>query len=227
VDDLCGIETYLDFIAITGDLTEDGKLESYQGLKELLSVISVPVLVIPGNHDSREPFREVFPPLAHHGNTERLDYCRDLGDTRVIGIDSVDDGKTTGKLMPAQLSWLRTSLTKEPSPVHTIVMVHHPPFSTGRSEFDALSNLDCAAELANILSKQSSVTLLCGHVHRPYQVDWAGAACFIAGSPSCQLSADPPFGDAPLRLVDEPYTYFLHSLDSNGDRIVSTRYVNP
>ncbi|MFK7996397.1 MAG: metallophosphoesterase, partial [Granulosicoccus sp.] len=47
VDDLCGIETYLDFIAITGDLTEDGKLESYQGLKELLSVISVPVLVIP------------------------------------------------------------------------------------------------------------------------------------------------------------------------------------
>lgn len=227
VDDLCRIEKYLDFITITGDLTEDGKLESYQGLKEMLSVLSVPLFVIPGNHDSREAFREIFPTPAYNSGELRLDFCQDIGDAQIIGIDSVDPGKTTGKLTPAQLSWLTTSLNEKRQSAHTIILIHHPPFSTGRSEFDALSNLDCTARLADILENQTRVTLLCGHVHRPIQAVWADAVCYIAGSPSCQLSADPPFGNAPLQLVDEPYTYFLHSLDHNGNRVVSTRYVKP
>lgn len=226
VDDLCHVESYLDFIAITGDLTEDGKLASYRGLKDLLSAISVPVLLIPGNHDSRDAFRDVFPPPADTYNVESGDYFLDIGEARIIGIDSVDIGKTTGKLAQAQLSWLETTLSTEDGSRHIVVMIHHPPFSTGRSEFDAVSNLIGTAELASIIRNQSRVTLLCGHVHRPYQAVWAGAACFIAGSPSCQLSADPPFGQAPLRLVDEPYAYFLHTICRNGNRTVGTRYVN-
>jgi 3',5'-cyclic AMP phosphodiesterase CpdA len=157
---------------------------------------------------------------------ERLDYFEDIADARIIGIDSVDAGKVTGKLIPAQLEWLDATLSAAPDSHQKIVMIHHPPFSTGLSRYDALSNLPLTAELADIVARHDKVSLLCGHVHRPYQAVWSGAACFIAGSPACQLSADPPYGHTPLHLVDEPYAYFLHGLDHQGTHVVSTRYVN-
>ena len=41
-----------DLVVATGDLTERGDAASYERLAALLSPLSVPILVLPGNHDS-------------------------------------------------------------------------------------------------------------------------------------------------------------------------------
>ena len=45
---------------VTGDLVDHGEPEEYEQLRHLLGQLSMPVFVIPGNHDAREPLREAF-----------------------------------------------------------------------------------------------------------------------------------------------------------------------
>ena len=61
---------YLDvsptFIVVSGDLTENGSAESYEGVKGALQELGgehtdTPVLVGLGNHDDRTTFRRVVP----------------------------------------------------------------------------------------------------------------------------------------------------------------------
>ena len=44
-----------DVAVITGDLVDHGEPAEYEHLRALLSPLAMPVFVIPGNHDAREP----------------------------------------------------------------------------------------------------------------------------------------------------------------------------
>ena len=47
----------LDAILVSGDLSEDGSLESYHTFKEIIGRLEAPLYVIPGNHDVRTDAR--------------------------------------------------------------------------------------------------------------------------------------------------------------------------
>ena len=49
-----------DVTVVTGDLVDHGEPDEYEQLRHLLAPLSMPVFVIPGNHDAREPLREAF-----------------------------------------------------------------------------------------------------------------------------------------------------------------------
>src|SRR5262249_19879876 len=49
-----------DVAVITGDLVHHGEPAEYEHLRTLLSPLAMPVFVIPGNHDAREPLRAAF-----------------------------------------------------------------------------------------------------------------------------------------------------------------------
>src|ERR1700732_1745484 len=49
-----------DVTVVTGDLVDHGEPNEYEQLRHLLAPLSMPVFVIPGNHDAREPLREAF-----------------------------------------------------------------------------------------------------------------------------------------------------------------------
>lgn len=49
-----------DCILITGDLVEHGRPEEYELLREVLDPIPVPVYVMTGNHDDRDPLLDAF-----------------------------------------------------------------------------------------------------------------------------------------------------------------------
>ena len=46
-----------DIIVATGDLTDFGRPEEYELLRELLAPLGKPIYLIPGNHDEREKYR--------------------------------------------------------------------------------------------------------------------------------------------------------------------------
>src|SRR4051812_7645603 len=54
-----------DMVVISGDLADTPAPEEYEHLKRLLAPLDLPFVCIPGNHDSREQMRAVFPRQAH------------------------------------------------------------------------------------------------------------------------------------------------------------------
>ena len=225
VDDLSRIEKHIDFISITGDLTQVGDLDSCRGLKTLLDRLTIPVYVVPGNHDLRGPFRDVFGASNIETSDAALDYAYSFGKVQVLGFDTMIEGEVSGRISETQLARLQINLNSEAFS-HTVVSMHHPPFPTKHSDFDAMGLMEGVDELgAMIGSAKSKVILLCGHVHRPYQAVWNGANCYISGGPPFQIGSSFCFGDSELDVVDEPYAYFIHSIDQRGDHVVGTRYV--
>ena len=49
-----------DVVLATGDLVHAGGIEEYAMLRQLLAELSMPVYLVPGNHDDRGNLRKVF-----------------------------------------------------------------------------------------------------------------------------------------------------------------------
>src|SRR5271156_213935 len=75
VAEINGLDPLPDVAVVTGDLVDHGEPPEYEHLRALLAPLAMPVFVIPGNHDAREPLRDAF----------RTDgYFSDDGDLRYV-----------------------------------------------------------------------------------------------------------------------------------------------
>ena len=48
----------LDAVLVSGDISDDGSAESYIHARAELGRLGLPLYVVPGNHDAREPMRQ-------------------------------------------------------------------------------------------------------------------------------------------------------------------------
>jgi 3',5'-cyclic AMP phosphodiesterase CpdA len=140
---------------------------------EVLRRTGVPYLMAPGNHDQyhradREDFARFFGYGDQEGrSTERLWYSVDAAGWRFIVLDSGTDLFGDGDPMQpggAQLGWLEERLADaERSELHVIVMVHVPPYSSGREEGAAPWLRERLAE--GVLFRYPVALVVSGHVH--------------------------------------------------------------
>jgi 3',5'-cyclic-AMP phosphodiesterase len=202
-----------DAVLVTGDLVDFGIVEEYRHLATLLEPLTIPVYLMVGNHDDRAALREVFTaPYLHDDRTvgEFVQYAFDLGDMRIIALDSQVPHDSPGTLCDARLAWLEAQLDQARGrPV--IVALHHPPFATGIGHMDDMA-LDpvAASKLEALISSHPNVErVLCGHVHRPVHTRFGGTIASIAPSTAHQVVLDLS-ADAPSAWVMEPGAYVLH-----------------
>ena len=202
-----------DAVLVTGDLVDFGTVEEYRHLATLLEPLTIPVYLMVGNHDDRAALREVFTaPYLHDDRTvgEFVQYAFDLGDMRIIALDSQVPHDSPGTLCDARLAWLEAQLDQARGrPV--IVALHHPPFATGIGHMDDMA-LDpvAASKLEALISRHPNVgRVLCGHVHRPVHTRFGGTIASIAPSTAHQVVLDLS-ADAPSAWVMEPGAFALH-----------------
>jgi 3',5'-cyclic AMP phosphodiesterase CpdA len=196
-------------VVVTGDLVATGADAEYEHLRELLSPLAMPVYLIPGNHDAREPMRRVF---AHHGylplEGRFLHYVIEDHALRLVALDTVVPGEPGGALCPERLEWLAARLREAPHRP-TVILMHHPPIETGIVHMDGM-NCAGAEPLGAIIARHPQVErILCGHVHRPIQVRWNGTIVSIGPSPAFQVALDLDPG-APACWIEEPPAYQVH-----------------
>jgi 3',5'-cyclic-AMP phosphodiesterase len=215
-----------DVVLITGDLTDCGLPEEYDILRALLARLSMPVFVVPGNHDRRENMRAA---LAGHmpncDDPEYLHYVVDDFPVRLIGLDTILPGKSAGALCGPRLAFLDSALAAAPEKP-TLVFMHHPPFITGVDHMDALRLGEGAEAFAEILGRHAQVqNVLCGHVHRKIVTRVGHAICSAAPSVGHQVAFDFLNGAAG-GLVFEPPAFDLHwRLDEANGIVSHTVYV--
>lgn len=174
-----------DRLVITGDLTHDEKLETYQFLRKRLTRWLPKLRVVPGNHDDRALLRSVFHDrVASCG--ERIVFDDHADGWRLIGLDSHVPGQLHGELGLAQLEWLSKQLNSQPFGP-TCLFFHHPPV-TVRSEWLDRIGLTDALGFRNSMSLFPQIRIVvCGHIHQELTLMQARVAYVATPSTGVQF----------------------------------------
>lgn len=135
-----------DAIVLTGDLVDAGAPEEYAHLRALLAPLDaagIRMLPVLGNHDAREAAHAAFadwlaPVPDGARDPHAFQYWTDLGEVRLIVLDTLDTGFPGGRLGAQRLDWLHGALAAATArPV--VIAMHHPPFATGIGHMDVQS----------------------------------------------------------------------------------------
>ena len=146
-----------DALLITGDLTHNGTLNSYQLLQKMLIPIKSDIVVLSGNHDQIDNLNQVF--------SKQLASKFSLGDWEIIIIDSTQASKTSGYVSKQALDQLDQDL-QDSKAKYNIIALHHPIVSMQSNWDDSLS-LENADELFNVMNKYPKIkAVLWGHAHQ-------------------------------------------------------------
>jgi Icc protein len=220
-----------DVVIITGDLTECGLESEYANLSAIIGrTLSMPVYVIPGNHDRRENLQRG---LAHlpciTADPDFVQYAVEDHPVRLVMLDTLVPGASHGSLSAAQLDWLDRTLAAQPSRP-TLVGMHHPPFITGLPHMDKIALLNHEAFRAVIARHRQVERIVCGHHHRPIVGQCAHSIVSI--SPSVAHQVELTFESSDTGAFNfEPPAFQLHVwLGQNGfvsHTIYTDRYPGP
>lgn len=158
----------LDALLVTGDLADHGAPDEYAAFFDALPA-DVPTIVVPGNHDVRDALRPFRPDAPRQGPVNGL---LDVGDVRVVGLDSSIPGRDEGLLEEATLAFARTAIDEAPG--HVLLAMHHPSIDVGNAFMDGmgLTNPDELAAL--VTSSPAVIGCLTGHVHSALAGTFAG-----------------------------------------------------
>lgn len=171
----------IDAVVHTGDASEDGSLESYRLLHEILdpfaASLGAPLAVVMGNHDVSAAYGEGIAP------GQRLAARQDRvvpvpGGGRIVVLDSSVPGAGYGHLAPEQLEWLGAVLA-EPAPAGTVLAIHHPPLVAATVLLRGL-DLDGLDELAAVLEGSDVRIVLSGHYHHAMDGEIGGIPVHVA-----------------------------------------------
>ncbi|EIK54407.1 Ser/Thr protein phosphatase [Stutzerimonas stutzeri TS44] len=155
-------QPHIDLLLATGDLSQDGTLASYQRFRELSARIAAPARWCPGNHDEREAMH------AATCGTPLMEPLLELGNWRVVMLDTLESGEVFGVLDTSQLEWLDATLRAAPER-HHLICLHHHPVAIGSRWMDSIG-LREPERLFEVLDRHRNVrALLWGHVHQEFE----------------------------------------------------------
>jgi 3',5'-cyclic AMP phosphodiesterase CpdA len=209
-----------DLVLATGDLVEQGGIDEYERLREILAPLRAPVFLIPGNHDDRRHLASVF---ADHAYLPRdggfVQYTVEDWPLRLVALDTLIPGQSGGRLCAERLAWLEARLAEAPERP-TLVFMHHPPFATGIASMDGMG-LEGVGELAAVIRRHPQVErIACGHLHRTIVRRFAGTVACTCPATAHQIALDL----APARrlaTVMEPPACMLHLWLGEAEGLVS------
>lgn len=221
VDHINNLNPIPDVVLATGDLVDEGALESYDLLSQLLAPLVPPLYIVPGNHDHKPSLIKTFPDHEYlkdpiiEGENHFICYTVENFPVRFIGLDTVTPGKHGGNLGPGRLAWLKRTLA-EKAEVPTIIFMHHPPFASAIGHMDN-DGFACRRELSNLIEKYPNICrLLCGHIHRSIFRQFGGTIAAVCPGIGMQLALDLRV-EAPSAFIMEPSAIMLHLLANPWD----------
>jgi 3',5'-cyclic-AMP phosphodiesterase len=144
--------------------------------------LSMPVYVIPGNHDRRENLRKTLahlPGVTHDPHFAQ--YAVDDYPVRLVMLDTLVPGASHGELSAAQLERLDQTLAAQPNKP-TLIGMHHLPFVTGIPHMDKIALLNPDMFQTVIARHLQVQRIVCGHHHRPIAGQFAHVIISISPS---------------------------------------------
>jgi 3',5'-cyclic-AMP phosphodiesterase len=198
-----------DAVLVTGDLADHATDAEYEQVRELLAPLRGPLCVLPGNHDDRRALHRHFGVPGSDG--EPVQYATDLGQLRLIALDTTRPGEDPGALDADRLGWLDQELAMAPK-TPTLLAMHHPPLLTGVPLWDELGLPDSDRKaLGEVIARHPQVRgMVAGHMHRTIIGELAGRPVLTV--PSTYVQARLDFRLQEVELADEPAGFAVHAV---------------
>jgi 3',5'-cyclic-AMP phosphodiesterase len=150
-----------DLTIVSGDLTTDGFKAEYELAREYLDRIdSDDLIVVPGNHDSRNVgyvhFEDMF------GSRTRTVHEKGVS---IVALDSSEPDLDYGQIGRNRYHYIEEAFS-QPADLRLFVIHHHllPVPGTGRERNIVYD----AGDLLEVLVRSGVHLVLCGHKHVPY-----------------------------------------------------------
>lgn len=170
-----------DFILLSGDLSQDKSISSYQRIAATLKIFPVPIYYIPGNHDDQIIMETVYP-LENIINLRHIV----LKQWQFILLDSHKPDAVEGFIKETELDFLENCLKTYPQHP-AIICFHHHPIPIGSQWLDPLGVTNAETFWARLSPYADRCTVLFGHVHQECQGHKNGIAYYSAPSTCFQF----------------------------------------
>jgi len=168
-----------DIIIHTGDISDEGDIDSYSHAKELLDKLSVKYYLTCGNHDNFSNLKKVFTEHSYFLNPSFAYYIIDDLPIRIIVLDSQVSGEEFGAICKRRMEWLKEVVAS--SKKDTLIFLHHFPINVKDNIFNEI-NLLPNNELESIVSQKNILGIFCGHSHYGAAGIYGGKLCWISPS---------------------------------------------
>ncbi len=153
----------VDFVVVTGDVTEFGSRTELEEARAILDRLQKPWYAVPGNHDSKwsesgcNDFVQVF-------GAESFSF--EKNGILFIGTASGPNMRMAPALVPReQLLWLDSVLTSMRNPQQPVVFINHYPLDESMSNY---------GKVLELLGTRNVRVSLMGHGHNNNQYDFGG-----------------------------------------------------
>jgi len=219
IDWLLSDQLSINAVVISGDLTQDGLVEEYQHLRQLLTPLAkqMPIYLALGNHDHFENFMQVFsdyPGIAQTRVQDALQYRVKIGNYQILILDSLEAGNDQGHLNPQRLDWLNQQLQSTTD--KTVIVIHHPMIDVGNPLMDDMHVFESEA-FGQIVEKHQHIELiLCGHIHRTIFGKFKQVPVIIGPSTAHQYPINVTHASAKILSKEAP-GFLIHTcIDGNS-----------
>ena len=209
-----------DIVLVTGDMTFDGEANEYAALADIMAECDIPFYVMLGNHDNRARIRAAFPAHDYLPHGPFLHYTIDAHPLRIITLDTLNPESVDGQLCAERLEWLAEAPDRP-----TLIAMHHPPvdIAIGWLASDRFEGRDAARDI--IAGHGQVGGVICGHVHRCVQAQWANTLVHTGTSTAYQFPLDLK-PHAERGWVAEPPAYSLHYWRADSGLVSHTGYAD-
>ncbi len=157
-----------DLVAVSGDLTQRARVAQFRAAGEFLGRLSMPVLCVPGNHDTpldNLPLR-FFSPFGRykHHIARDLEPRIDCGDVAVVGVNTVNPlAWQRGRIGARSVARVCAAFRARGAPGPNVVVLHHPLEHAPGVDKALTRGADRA--LAAFGACGADI-VLCGHLHK-------------------------------------------------------------
>jgi outer membrane protein assembly factor BamB/predicted MPP superfamily phosphohydrolase len=145
---------YIDFVILSGDVTEFGSEKELKAAKQILSQLQIPCYVLPGNHDSK---------WSESGNNDFVtifgaeEFSFEKNGFLFIGTASGPNMRMAPGLVPReQMVFIEKTLRQMKDTAQPVIFINHYPLD------NSLAN---AHEVINLLKTRNIQVSLLGHGH--------------------------------------------------------------
>ncbi|EKE01784.1 MAG: hypothetical protein ACD_21C00052G0002 [uncultured bacterium] len=180
------VEKKPNLVALTGDVSQDYSLESYETAAKIFNTFSCPIAAIMGNHDYPQVFAKIFGDPTKESNK-----IFNLNNWSIIFLDSHWPEHVGGQLAQTELDFLRKTLAvllKQ----HVMIFVHHQVLPVGSAWLDNIM-LSNAQQFLEIIDQYQNIkAVVCGHVHQATTTTRLGVSYLSTPSTSWQFAVNSP-----------------------------------
>ncbi|MCY0965308.1 3',5'-cyclic-AMP phosphodiesterase [Parathalassolituus penaei] len=199
----------VDAMLVTGDLSQDGSIESYKRLQDALGTLPYPSFWLPGNHDEPDAMAVVTSGTRLEERVLRSQHWQ------VVLLNSRVAGKVYGFLEDSELQILRDALASADGR-YSLICFHHHPVDMQSRWIDQIGIRNADALMAVVQQYPHVRVLLWGHVHQ--ESDQLQNGIRLLSTPSTCVQFEPHTENFSVDSVAPGYRW----IDLHNDGSIST-----